>query len=121
MHGLQLDQVYCIFGPRTIAVKFKLLDCKNRKMVRVVRFVSAYAPVSSSSQKVRNEYLHDLQKCVMSCNDEEVLIIATDANALMGICSGHDQVLEPFGISKQNSAGYLFRDFCETLNLCLPS
>ena len=70
------------FGTRIIAVKLKLLDSKNRKMV--VRFVSAYAPFSTSARKVRNEYLDDLQKCIMSCSDKEVLIIATDANASMG-------------------------------------
>mmetsp|Transcript_37802 Transcript_37802/g.100439 ORF Transcript_37802/g.100439 Transcript_37802/m.100439 type:complete len:358 (-) Transcript_37802:868-1941(-) len=105
------------FGPRIIAVKFKLLDCKNRKMA--VRFVSAYAPVSTSGQKVRNEYLDELQKCIISCSDEEVLIIGTDANASMGTrTSATDHVLGPYGISKQNVAGHLFRDFCETMNLC---
>lgn len=105
------------FGPRIIAVKFKLFDSKKREMV--VRFVSAYAPVSSTSQKVRDEYLDDLQRCIMSCNDDEVLIVATDANASMGTrTSAKDQVLGPFGISKQNAAGHLFRDFCETMNLC---
>ena len=94
------------FGPRIFAGEFKLPDCKNREMV--VRFVSAYAPVSTSSQKVRNAYLDDLQKCVTSCNDEEVLSIATNASASMGTRSDHDQVLGPFGISKQHSAGHLF-------------
>ena len=108
------------FGDRVISIKLRLADA-FRKPIDVI-FASAYAPVSNACRSVKDEYHNNLQFCVDHCGNDDILILGTYANASMGTRScKDDKVLGPFGISKTNLNGVLFRDLCSVLGLCLAT
>ena len=75
--------------------------------------MSAYAPVSNVKQSVWDKYHQELEHCVAAAGKEDILLIATDANVSMGVCTGErDSVLGPFGIQHWNQSGVKLNDFC---------
>ena len=71
------------FGPRIVSTRLRVKDDYGRPLMLYV--VSAYAPLASAPQVERDRYFSDLQKCYGACNEREVLILGTDANAALGI------------------------------------
>ena len=92
------------FGERIVAVRLGVRDEKGKDVS--IFFVSAYAPVSNVKQSVRDKYHQELERCVAAAGKEDILLIATDANASMGVRTGErDSVLGPFGIQHRNQSG----------------
>jgi hypothetical protein len=91
--------------------------------------VSAYAPIGASTQTVHDLYESDLQRCIDSCNKDEILIVGTDANASCGVRADtddpfnydRDQVRGKYGIKHENKAGKRLVALLSANNLCLPS
>jgi len=99
------------FGERIVAVRLGVRDEKGKDVS--IFFVSAYAPVSNVKQSVRDKYHQELERCVAAAGKEDILLIATDANASMGVRTGErDSVLGPFGIQHRNQSGVELNDFC---------
>ena len=97
------EEVYT-FGERIVAVRLQQKDAKGRK--RIIFMVSAYAPTTSSTKEVRDEYKENLQTCLDECRKCEWLILCTDANAALGTKRNKkDEVLGPHGIKRTNDAG----------------
>ena len=92
------------FGDRILAVRLNLPDAKKR-LVKIF-FVVAYFPIGAAKKQVRQDFFLQFEQCISSCSDEEVLLVAADANSSMGTRSSvHDGVLGPFGIKYCNKAG----------------
>ena len=75
------------FGPRVVSTRLRVKDDYGRPLMLYV--VSAYAPLASAPQVERDRYFNDLQKCYDACNEREVLILGTDANAALGLSLIH--------------------------------
>ena len=108
------------FGDHIIAVRLKLLD--DRKRPVNVLLVSAYFPIRAASQKIRHDFYLDLERCVLSCAENETLLLATDSNLSLGTRdSPRNAVLGPFGVPHRNKAGTELYQFCSRLGLCSPT
>ena len=99
------------FGERIVAVQLGVQDEKGKDIS--IFFVSVYAPVSNVKQSVQDKYHQELEHCVAAAGKEDILLIATDANVSMGVCTGErDSVLGSFGIQHWNQSGFELNYFC---------
>ena len=69
-------------GARVIAVRLLLKDDTNRDVA--VFLLSAYAPVSSAPDSVRDEYYDQLDECMQRKRHDDILVIGTDSNSSIG-------------------------------------
>ena len=105
------------FGERILAVRLKLVDAKKRTVN--ILFVSAYFPVGAASPTIRQEFYLELERCIASCSENEILLIGADCNSSMGTRSAaRDAVLGPFGLPHRNKAGTGLYEFCSKMGLC---
>ena len=81
-------------------------------------FASAYFPVTvgTTSPTNRLDFYLDLEHCIASCSEKEILLIGADCNLSMGTRSSvRDAVLGPFGHPHRNKAGTVLYEFCTTI------
>lgn len=112
------------FGDRIMALRLMFRDDRGQKLLFYV--VNAYAPYdagTSKSRRLLERYYDDLRDCLDARSAGEILVMATDANASMGIRPRDSddetpRVVGPHGNPHTNWAGEQLRDFCAENELC---
>ena len=105
------------YGERMLAARLMFRDKEGKK----VKFylVNAYQPSDNGTAegaKSLDDYYEDLRVCLKARKKDEILIIATDANAPLG-CRGMsealgEQLTGAHGNAHRNDAGIQLREFC---------
>ena len=115
-------ELHSDLGARVIAARLLFKDRNNRDVA--VFLVSAYAPVSSASDNIWDEYYEQLDKCMRRMRRGDVLIIGTDSNSSIGtnvtVGEQHGPVGR-FGLHHVNASGRRFRTYLATNNLVAAS
>ena len=112
-------EVHRDFGARVIAVRMVAKDSRNADISLFL--VSAYAPVSTSSEETWSAYYEQLQDCIDRRRPGDILLIGTDSNASIGVQASSDgEGYTPVGrcgIDHINQSGRRFRNFLAVNNL----
>ncbi len=107
------------FGNRILAIKLKMEDIKAKPVTVVL--ATAYAPIGVAKESVRNTFSTDMDHLMEASKSNEVLLICIDANASLGTgthANLKDQVLDPYGIDRVNSAGRSQYNFLDANGMC---
>ena len=103
---LQCLQSFEAISPRLLTAKFKMKE-------GIVNLIQAYAPTTSHSESVSDEFYDDLQLLIQKIPKKETLIILGDFNAKLG--TDHDTwapTLGKFGLGSINERGEKLLEFC---------
>ena len=114
------------YGLRIIAITIKLKDAKGKDIF--IRLISAYAPHSGCTGEEKEQYESDLSRAIISCGDNEILIVGSDTNASLSCIketdiqdAGVQRPVGKFGCEHTNAAGERLESFMGTHNMCLPT
>ena len=108
-------------GARVIAIRLLVKDHKDNDVF--VFLVSAYAPVSTATDVVWDDYYDKLQTCIGRRRTEDILLIGTDSNSSIGrtiYTADNENISRPVGsngLNHQNQSGRRFRTFLSLNNL----
>jgi len=106
------------FGDRVMALRLMFRDDPGQKLLfYIVNACTPYDAGASKSRSLMERYYDDLHDCLSTRSAGEILILATNANASMGIRprDSDDETLRvvgPHGNPHTNWAGEQLRDFC---------
>ena len=116
-------------GARVIAIRLLVRDLFNNDVG--VFLVSAYAPVSSETDQVWEQYYDQLDACIARKHPDDILIIGTDSNSSIGTKSERSDVEDAnsiyrgpvgsFGLPHVNNAGRRFLSYLATNELVATS
>jgi hypothetical protein len=110
------------FGPRILGIRLSLKDQKMRTIT--IFLVSAYAPHSGSPKSVKEDYAKQLESCLSSSHEQDIVVMGTDANASLGKCqlgTHTDPVVGPFGLPHRNEAGKSIHQLLADNSMCAAS
>ena len=97
-------------GARVIAVRLLMKDNEERDVG--ILLISAYAPDSSYPEEVWDDYIEQLEVCMLRKQHNDILVICSDTNSSMGVSAGgNNECIGTFGISHVNEAGRRMRTF----------
>ena len=103
-----------------IAVRLAAKDKEDKDIG--IFLVSAYAPVSSSSEEQWQDYYGRLQECIDRRKPNDILLIGTDCNASIGTSTGTEtSAVGPHGLTHINQSGRRLRNFLAVNNLSAVS
>jgi len=112
--------VFTDFGPRIIAVRLLVKDNSNKDCH--VYLVPAYAPIGVADQLLWDSFLTNLQTCIDTKPEKDILLIGCDTNSSLGINLNNRTTTSmtsvgKFGLSHCNASGIRFSSFLETNSL----
>ena len=112
--------VYTNFGKRIIAIRLCLKDRNNKNIF--IYLVSAYAPIGIADVNVWDTFLENLERCIHSKRESDILIIGSDTNSSLGTNNNpkNDNAMSSvgkFGLQHCNKAGIRLTTFLEINNL----
>jgi len=116
----------CMPSHRVLAVRLKF-EHTNGSSSNVC-FVSGYAPIGAADAAEHARFRDDLDTAIDFAHEKDILIIAADLNASLGICARGEQwdeegsdssrILGPHGIAHVNAAGRAVRTLMHMHRLC---
>ena len=114
------SDVYTNFGKRIVAIRLCLKDRNDKNIF--IYLVSAYAPVGVADDNVWDTFLENLERCIYSKRESDILIIGSDTNSSLGTNNNprNDNTMSSigkFGLPHCNKAGIRLSSFLEINNL----
>jgi len=112
--------IFTNFGKRVIAIRLCIKD-RNHKIISVY-LVSAYAPIGVADNNVWDTFLENLERCIDSKRESDILFIGCDTNSSLGTSNEPRKDITmssvgKFGLPHCNKAGIRLTTFLEINNL----
>ena len=100
----------------------RILSLRLQTSSGPVSLISAYAPTLASTAEAKDKFYYDLSAAIRRIPDRELLFIAGDFNAIVGVDhNSWPTCLGQFGIGKMNENGQRMLELCCRHGLCVSN
>ena len=99
----------------------RILSLRLQTSSGPVSLISAYAPTLASTAEAKDKFYDDLSAAISRISDRELLFIAGDFNARVGVNHNWPTCLGQFGIGKMHENGQHLLELCCHHGLCVSN